>query len=134
MFNVSQLYSIPPFLRVNFQEVNYDEQAFITMKDKKEIVDSSITFPAGYYRKNINIFNEKLSNGLHFAVMRQRISSYPLNIVNEKLTQTLAKNCFCSLQYDIENFIFTSSYRLRKFHIYTRIRICGKMLLSCIFA
>ena len=35
MFNVSQLYSIPQFLRANFQEVNYNEQAFITIKEKK---------------------------------------------------------------------------------------------------
>ena len=35
MFNVSQLYSITPFLRTNFLEVNYNEQAFITIKKKK---------------------------------------------------------------------------------------------------
>ena len=35
MFNVSQLYSITPFLRTNFLEVNYNEQAFITIKQKK---------------------------------------------------------------------------------------------------
>ena len=35
------------------------------MKDKKkEILDSSITFPTEYYRENINIFNEKLISGL----------------------------------------------------------------------
>ena len=33
----------------------------------------------------------------------------------------------------IQNFVFTSSYRIRKFHIYGKIRICGKMLLSYIF-
>ena len=57
MFNVSQLYSVPQFLRTNFYEVNYNERAFITMDEKKEILDSSITFPAGH-RKNINIFKK----------------------------------------------------------------------------
>ena len=65
MFTVCQLYSIPQFLRTNFQEVNYIERTFITTKKKKkDICDSSITFPVGYYRKNINIFIEKLTNGL----------------------------------------------------------------------
>ena len=63
MFNVSQLYLIPQFLRANFYEVN--EGAFITIKEKKkEICDSTITFPEEYYQENINIFNEKLTNGL----------------------------------------------------------------------
>ena len=57
MFNVSQLYSVPQFLRTSFYEVNYNERAFITMDEKKEILDSSITFPAGH-RKNINIFKK----------------------------------------------------------------------------
>ena len=35
MFNVSQLYSITQFLRANFKEVNYNERAFITIKEKK---------------------------------------------------------------------------------------------------
>ena len=35
MFNVSQLYSISQFLRANFHEVNYNELAFTTMKEKK---------------------------------------------------------------------------------------------------
>ena len=34
MFNVSQLYSIPQFLRANFQEIN--ERAFITIKEKNK--------------------------------------------------------------------------------------------------
>ena len=46
-------------------------------------------FPAGYYRKNINIFNEKLTNGLIL------------------------------LQYDVENFIFSLKYRQRKVDLNT---------------
>ena len=40
MFSVSQLYYyyIPQFLRVCFSEVNYNERAFITIKDKKRAV------------------------------------------------------------------------------------------------
>ena len=33
----------------------------------------------------------------------------------------------------IRNFIVTSSYHIRKFHVYAKIRIYGKMLLSYIF-
>ena len=36
MFNVSQLYSIPQFLRANFQEVNYNERAFIIIMENKK--------------------------------------------------------------------------------------------------
>ena len=36
MLNVSQLYSIPQFLRENFHLVNFNELAFITMKEKKK--------------------------------------------------------------------------------------------------
>ena len=34
MFNISQLYSIFQFLRVNFHKVDNNELAFITMKKK----------------------------------------------------------------------------------------------------
>ena len=49
MFNVSQLYSIPQFLRANFHLINDNKLAFTTMKEK--IFDSSITFPTEYYQK-----------------------------------------------------------------------------------
>ena len=48
MFNVSQLYSIPQFLRANFHYVDYNKLALTSMKEKKEILDSSITFPIEY--------------------------------------------------------------------------------------
>ena len=72
MFNVSQLYSIPQCLRA------------ISMQKKKQILHSLITFPTEYQRKNINIFNEKLTNGLF------------------------------QLQYDVADFIFSLKYRQRK--------------------
>ena len=36
LFNVRQLHSIPQFLRTNFQEVNYNERTFITIKEEKK--------------------------------------------------------------------------------------------------
>ena len=35
MINVSQLYSIPQFLRANFEEVSYNELPFISIIEKK---------------------------------------------------------------------------------------------------
>ena len=59
MFDVSQLYSIPQFLRTNFYEVNYNELAVTTIKDKKRDIQ---LFDQVFYRilakKNINIFNK----------------------------------------------------------------------------
>ena len=49
-----------------------------------EFLDSSITFPAGYYGKHINIFNGKLTSSLF------------------------------SLEFDLENFIFSLKYHQRK--------------------
>ena len=36
MFNVRQLYSIPQFLRTNFQEANHNARVFSTIKEKKK--------------------------------------------------------------------------------------------------
>ena len=36
LLNVSQLYSIPQFLRTNSKEVNYNKGAFITIKERKK--------------------------------------------------------------------------------------------------
>ena len=58
-------------------------------KNKKEIFDSWITFSAGYYTQNINIFNEKLT--IHLL----------------------------SLQYEVKNFIFLLKYRQRKVDLST---------------
>ena len=63
-------------MKAKFWEVNYDERAFITLKEKKKIDDSMTLFPEGYYRKNMNIFNEKLNKWLVFVVIRQNISSF----------------------------------------------------------
>ena len=58
-------------------------------ENKKEILDSSITFPAGYYMRNVNIFNEKLTNRLFL------------------------------LQYGVKNFIFSLKYRKQKVDLST---------------
>ena len=57
MFNVSQLYSIPQFLRANFHEVNYNELAFTTMKEKKRD-------PRLFDHVSYRILAKKLTNGL----------------------------------------------------------------------
>ena len=53
MFNGNQSYSIPQFLRPNFEEVNYKERAFITMKEKKD--------PQFFDYVSYVLFNEKLT-------------------------------------------------------------------------
>ena len=90
MFNESQLFSAPQFLRVNSLEVNYNEGAFIFMKEKK-IGDS-------------RFFND----------VSCRILSENMNIVNEKLTYALAKNRLVWLQNDIENSYLCKNIYLRK--------------------
>ena len=52
--------------------------------NKKEILSSSITFRARYYRKNINILNKSLTN------------------------------CLFSLQCNVANFVFSFEYRQQK--------------------
>ena len=49
-----------------------------------------------------------------------------------KVDLNTTKKCLFSWQDDKESFIFTYSHCIRKFHIYARIPICGKMLLSYI--
>ena len=90
MFNESQLFSAPQFLRVNGLEVNYNQGAFIFMKEKK-IGDS-------------RFFND----------VSCRILSENMNIVNEKLTYALAKNRLVWLQNDIENSYLCKNIYLRK--------------------
>ena len=53
-------------------------------ENKKEILDSLITFPVTYHRKNMNIFKKNLTNRLF------------------------------SLQYDVQNFIFLLKYCKRR--------------------
>ena len=55
-------------------------------KNKEEIRNSSITFPAGYYRENINIFNKKLTNRLFLLQTTKKFSFFRLDNVNENLT------------------------------------------------
>ena len=85
--------------------------------ETKEICDSSIMFPAGYYGEKYKHLQQKVDQLLVSAVMRQKILFFCLNIVNEKLAETLAKTTLSSLQSDIKNFIFTSSYRIQRFHM-----------------
>ena len=108
MFNVSQLYSIPQFLRTNFQGVNYNERAFITIKEKKK---RSVILRSRFLQDIIGKI--KTSSNKSWPKHQRKIPCFRYNTT--------------------ETFIFMSSYRIRKFHIYARIRICGKILLSYIF-
>ena len=64
MFNVSQLYSIPQFLRGNFYEVNYNELAFTIAKEKKR--DPRLFNHLSYriLAKKYKHLQRKLTNGL----------------------------------------------------------------------
>ena len=84
------------------------------------MLDSLITFPVWYYQNNISIFNENFINHLFSLQYHVENSSFHLNIINEKLTKILTKNCLFSLQYNIKTFIFTYSYHIRKFRAHKR--------------
>ena len=84
MFNENQLYSIPQFLRANFHQINDNELAFTTIRRKKWILDTSITFPTEYQQKKYKHLQLKLTNDLF------------------------------QLQCDLPNFIFSLKCRQRK--------------------
>ena len=87
MFSVCQLYSIPQFLRTNFQEVNYIERTFITIKKKKK---GHLRFfdhiSCRILSEKYKHLHRKVDQWLVFAVIRQKFLSFHLNIVNENLT------------------------------------------------
>ena len=86
MFNVSQLYSIPQVLRINFQEVNYNEQAFITIKEKKGDLRFFDCVSCRILSDKYKHLQRKVDQCLVFAVIRQKISCFQSNSVNKKLT------------------------------------------------
>ena len=102
LFNVSQLNSMPQFSRTNFQEVNYNERAFITIKEKKRDLRFFDHVSCRILLEKNKHLQRKGDQWLVFAVKQQKFSSFRLNIVNEKLTQTLVKNRLFSLQCDIK--------------------------------
>ena len=89
MLNVSQLYSVPQFLRANFLEVNYNERAFIAMKKKKRDPWFFDQVSCGILVEKYKHLQRKLTNGLF------------------------------SLQYDVANFFFLLKYRQRKVDLNT---------------
>ena len=93
-------------------------------ENKKEIRDSFITFPAGYYKKNLNIF----SGNWPIACFCWNELKYH----QRKVDLNTSQKSLVFFKIDI-NLIFMQSYRIRKFHICARICICGKMLLSYMF-
>ena len=118
-------------MKAKFWEVNYDERAFITLKEKKKIDDSMTLFPEGYYRKNMNIFNEKLKMAC-FCCNTTEYFIFSLKYRQRKVDLNTSKESLVFVT--IQSFIFTTSYRIRKFDIYAKTCICRKMLVSYIFA
>ena len=117
MFNVSQLYPIPQFVRSSL-EVNYNEQAFTTIKEEKEILHSSITFPARYYQKNINIFKEKLTNCLF---LKYNVEKFIFSIKYRQRKVDLNTS---------EKSLVSITIRHRKFHIYVQLSYTKKTYLT----
>ena len=83
MFNVSELYSMLQVLRANFHQVDCNELAFTSMKEKK---------------KDPRLFNHVsdriLAKNRPMACFS--CNTFRLIIVCEKLTQTQMKNCLFS--------------------------------------
>ena len=86
LLNVSQLNSIPQFLRTSFQEVNYNNRAFITIKEKKKRSGFFHHVSCRILSQKYKHIQRKVDQWLVFAVIRQKISSFRLNIINGKLT------------------------------------------------
>ena len=130
--------TIPQFLSANFQEVNYNERVFIaifnnpvfeskvdcneraciTLKEKKKILDVSITFSARYFRKNINIVNEKLTqtlakNLLFFYNTTQKNSSLHTNLIYKKCTHLFifTQECTFAERCCFPTFSFEGKFR-----------------------
>ena len=119
LLNVSQLYSIPQFLRASFQEVNYNERAFITLKEQKKDLQF-YDHVSWRILEKYEYLQRKVEKWLGFAVMRQKNSSFRLNIVKEADLNTSKKLLvFVTIRQKIsslrpaiiyENFIFTQKY------------------------
>ena len=74
--------------------------------------------------KNINIFNEKLINDLIWLQYDVANFIFSLKYRQRKVDLNAGEKSLVFVTK--QHFIFKHSYRIRKFHIYARIRICGK--------
>ena len=87
MFNVSQLYSIPQFLRASLHLVNYNELAFTTMKEKKRDPRLFDHVSNRILIKKYKHLQRKVDQWLVLsAILRSKFLHFRLNIFNEKLT------------------------------------------------
>ena len=136
MFNVSQLHSVPQLLRANFHYVNYNELAFTTMKKKK--TDPRLFEDQVSYRilvKKYKHLQRKIDQWL--VSWQYYVANFIFSVKYRQRKVDINEGekslVFVTKRKFIEKFIFMHSYGIRKIHIYARIRICGKMLLSCIF-
>ena len=110
MFNVSQLYEIPQFLRANFQEVNYNEEAFITITGGKNRDRRFFDHVSCRISEKHKHLQRKVGKWLARA---------PAKNLNEK----------SNLDLNAKNLILTSSekslvfvtIRHRKFHLYLQL-------------
>ena len=117
LLNVSQLYSIPQFLRASFQEVNYNERAFITLKEQKKKDIRFYDHVSWRILEKYEYLQRKVEKWL---VIPQKNSYFRLNIVKEADLNTSKKSLVfitirqktSSLRPAIvyENFIFTQKY------------------------
>ena len=85
--------------------------------------------------ENVNIFHKKLTNRLFLLRYDVKNFIFSFKYRQRKVYLYTSKKSlvFITVRHKKFHRKFKSSYRVRKFHIYTRIRICGKMLLSYIF-
>ena len=94
------------------------------MKEKKETLDSSISFPARYYRKNIIIFNEKLTNCLFSLQCDVANFIFSFKYRQQKVDQNVSEKLliFVTIRQKISSLNF--SYLTRKFQIYAFVERC----------
>ena len=82
-------------------------------ENKKEIRDSFITFPAGYYKKNLNIFSGNWPiacfcwNELKYHQRKVDLNTSQKSLVFVKIRHKISSSCK-AIAY--ENFIFTQEY------------------------
>ena len=86
MFNVSQLYSTPNFLRGNVHSVKYNKLSFISMKEKKTDRRFFFYISCRILAEKYNNLQRKVNQWLVLGAIRCSKIHLLLNIVSKKLT------------------------------------------------
>ena len=115
MFNVSQLYSIPQFLRANFQEVNYSKRSFIISKEKK---------------KRSTILQSRFLKDIIRIIWISSTKSWKMTCFRCNTTENLIFSLiYCQQKVDLntskKSLVFVA-IRYRKFHLYVQLS-CTKI-------